>query len=546
MRWLILLILCPFVLSDQYVVNSQDWQDIYSGMVYSGLTGNTGTFVINEGHGLLLQNQLSSSVKTIVIESVDRPHIRSYHLNLQASGVETDLRYAEQDLNLELAQEVDASGYIIMDDRYSYNAVSVAPYAVRKGYYVLFANNENIEEVENIVGDADVLLYGYVDREVSDALADNNPIIINKGDKFSNNLELLKIYLDEFGASQLVLTNGVFIEPQFFTPTSPVLFIGQSNVPDQTIDYLIDSPVKHAVVVGYDIFDNAVTLKNKAGLRIIIKFAKGIDSKQYALDMFNLPQPRYNIGISSVVYNQFNKKLEVSYFNTEDYPAFIKGSHNVLVDNSSVAVVGDDNALFIDSTETLTLTYDADLSDLDNMVVRSNLLYGEDRGALEYLDIIETRVETAQYEDNTAIDIKKVFYDKPTKRFHVLVVNTGEATVYVKPLLIDVIVNNREETLTTEAEAIEVGKKFLFKIKARLTPEDIADNEKIIVGVRYGRRQLSMVNYIERTFDFRAQTIAPTTLVIVGVLLAVAAAILFVVFRRRKENNRLGPAPRKR
>jgi hypothetical protein len=544
MRWLIILLMLSVpVMADQYISNSQAWQDSYSVMLYARLTGNEGMYVINEGHGLMLAGTLQDE-ETVVFESVNAPHIRGYSANLQAEGIGSSVRFVEENLNLELAQEEDWPGFIIVDDRYSYNAVSVVAYAARKGYYVIFANADNIDSVMPIVDGSDIILYGYVDREVSDRLAGQQVTLINEGDKFSNNLEMLKLYTGEFSASQLIVTNGAIIEPQFFSGSSPVLFIGQSNVPDQTISYLASSDIKHAVLIGYDVFNNAVTLKNRAGMKVIVKFAKGIDSQQYALDIIQLPQPKLNIGISSVVYNTYNSRLEVTYFNTEPTPAFIKSSHNILVDNSSVAVVGDQEELFIGGREILAVAYNVDLATYDNMVARSNLLYGEDRGALEYLDIVQTTIETTSYEDSSQVEISKVVYDRPTRRFHVTVENTGSIDVYVKPLLIDVIVNNRPETLTADAEQIPKGGELVFKIKARLTPEDIEDNEEILAGARYGRRETALINYIERSFEFSMRYLSTLTWIAVGAGIAVLIMVLIVLVPRLSgQNNRLGPAP---
>jgi len=544
---IMMLLLMPIAFAEQIVVNSQEWTDVYSGMIYANLIDERGSYIIDEGHAILLLNELSNE-ETTIIESVDSPFIRNYQANVAAKGITATTRFAEENLNLELAVESEAKGYLIVDSRYSYNAVSVAPYAVKKKYYVIFASEENIDEVIDIVDGSELIIYGYVDRAVSLALQEFGPTIINKGDKFSNNLEILKLYYDEFGSRQVVLTNGQFLEPQFFIGINPILFIGQNNVPEQTIDYLSQSEIKHGVLIGYDLFDNAVTLKSKAGMRIIVKFAKGIDSKQYALDLYALPIPSYSMGISSVDYNTISKKLEVSYYNTGDAPIFMKSSHNILQGNNSLQVVGDDSVIFISNSDTYTATYDVDLAGKDNLIVRSNILYGEDRGALEFLSIADNKVNFITFEDNSDVEILDVIYDRSTKRFNVDIRNVGTTAVYVKPLLIDVIVNNREETLTTDTIHLDEGKKQRFKIKARLTPEDIEDNEQLKVGVRYGRRNSSLTGYKEDTFEFKAKLLSGTMLLVTVVSVAIIVILiitiaLFYLIPRKKRRHRLPPAP---
>jgi len=543
--FLLLAMLQSSLASDQVVINSQDWTDVYSGMIYARLNSIEGSYVIDEGHALMLQDTLKKTkINVTVIESVSAPYIRNYNLNLETRGFDTEVIQARDNLNLLLADLLQAEGYIIIDKRYSYNAISVAPYAVRKNYYVMFADADNIDDVSDLLNRKDaqtVIIYGFVDREVTSNLEEHNPIIINKGDKFSNNLEILKMYNEEFKPSQLVLTNGGFMEPQFFQGTSPVLFIGQSNIPDQTLEHLRDSNIKHAILIGYDLFDNAVALKNAVGMRVIVKFAKGIGSKQYALDVFELPQAMYSVAITSVDYNTRSKKLEISYFNPEESPAFMKASHTVLKNNNSVLAVADEDIIFIGNGEVLTSVYDADLSEHSEseLVLRSNLLYGEDIGALEFLKMVENPVNFIIYEDRSDIDIIKVYYEKSSKRFVVGIKNTGKVPVYASPRIRDIAMNNKRETLTGEVNIIEVGKTGQFRIKAILTPEDIEDNKQITVGVRYGTREKALIHYKEEEFDLKVRIISGIVL-IGGVLILVAIALtaLIMLVKRKKKAHR--------
>jgi len=535
-----LLLLESSLAADQVVINSQDWTDVYSGMIYSRLSGVEGNFVIDEAHGLLLQETLDKGKKEVtVVESITEASIRNYHLNLQARGFDTEVILAGDNLNLELAENLEPEGYIVMNKRYSYNSVSVAPYAVRKNYYVLFADAENIDDVYSLLTRKEpgtVIIYGFVDREVTGALEEFNPKVINKGDKFSNNLEILKLFNEEFGANQLMLTNGAFIEPQFFQGLSPVLFIGQSNIPEQTMVYIKASDISHAVLIGYDLFNNAVTLKNEADLKVIVKFAKGIDARQYALDMFQLPQASFSVLITTVSYNTRTRKLEISYYNPEESPAFMKVSHTVLENNQSVLVVGDQDLVFIGNGEALTSVYDAELNEYSEteLNLRSNILFGEDRGALEYVEIVENPIDFITYEDRSDIAISKVFYDRPAKRFVVVLENTGDVPVYATPRVRDIMINNKLETLVGVVKRIEVGKSVQFRVKAPLTPEDIEDNPKVTIGTRYGTREKALIHYKEQVFDLKVRVMPAAALAIgVTVLIALLGFVFFILWRKK-------------
>ena len=115
--------------ADVYVSNSGDWQDVYSVMQYASLNGKTSQFLVSTRHSTLLINQLNSEVSTRVITSSDNPYVVGYKSVLQSrefNDVEEE-RYSN--VNLGLANELpsDVTKFLILDDSYGYNAISVAP-----------------------------------------------------------------------------------------------------------------------------------------------------------------------------------------------------------------------------------------------------------------------------------------------------------------------------------------------------------------------------------------------------------------------------------
>jgi len=100
-------------------------------------------------------------------------------------------------LNIELAKKSNTTDFIVVDDTYGYNAISIAPYAAQGNFFILLANRNNIEELYsflNVNGVGRMIIYGNSDNEVRTRLAEFNPVIINNGSRFDNNIELLKRY----------------------------------------------------------------------------------------------------------------------------------------------------------------------------------------------------------------------------------------------------------------------------------------------------------------------------------------------------------------
>ena len=112
------------VYADQAVVNSQDWQDVYSMEIYQHLVGGDIHYIVEESQGLDLINEYvinPQDKKILLVESKDRPFVKGYQSKLEDKGFEVvKLSSARaKDTNLLLTQKIidqkDISGFIIVD-----------------------------------------------------------------------------------------------------------------------------------------------------------------------------------------------------------------------------------------------------------------------------------------------------------------------------------------------------------------------------------------------------------------------------------------------
>src|SRR3989338_10400015 len=168
---------------DRILSNSEDWRDVYSVIQYGALAGKTASFLVSDRHATLILNQISKGSHIWAVTSKDLPYITGYKSLLEGRGYTAE-EFEYDNANLELAKLLeDVGSFIIIDDSYGYNAIAAAPYAAITNSYVLFADEENIREVDRFLSDrgADkILIYGQVDREVKNTLEKYNPEIINK------------------------------------------------------------------------------------------------------------------------------------------------------------------------------------------------------------------------------------------------------------------------------------------------------------------------------------------------------------------------------
>ena len=211
------------------ISNSADWKDVYSTTIYANLRDLPNSFLTSTRHSTLILYGIPTSQEYIqVVTGNANPYIVGYEDILKSRGYSNAEELIFDEVNLELARLLpNINRYVVVDPSYGYNALSAAPYAVAANYYVLFAEENNIDDVVDFLDDQgvdDMLLLGQLDREVKEALAQYDPEVINAGDRFDNNIEMVKKYLNVKDTRQAILTNGEFMEAGIMSGADAVSF----------------------------------------------------------------------------------------------------------------------------------------------------------------------------------------------------------------------------------------------------------------------------------------------------------------------------------
>src|SRR3989344_1808007 len=116
-------ILLPSVAAvDQVIINSQDWRDIYTGLLYAQLTGKDAHFVAEKTQGLQLINEvIDKNKKEVLLIESETPTAIGYGSLLKNAGFTVE-KYSSDDpyqTNLEFAQkaiqEKDIHSFIVID-----------------------------------------------------------------------------------------------------------------------------------------------------------------------------------------------------------------------------------------------------------------------------------------------------------------------------------------------------------------------------------------------------------------------------------------------
>lgn len=538
---------------EQLISNSANWRDVYSALLYASLTGKDSNFLVSNRHATLLLNTLDYRKKNVMIVSSSKnPYIFGYKDIVASKGFNVQ-EYAFSDFNIELAKMLtNVTKFIIVDDSYGYNAISVAPYAVITNSYVLFANRQNINTVTSFLSTRkidSIIIYGHVAREVTNALKPYNPEIINyDGDRFANNIEIVKRYQKIKPSKQAIFTNGEFIEKEIMSGVTPVIFIGIYNVPDIVKNYIQESDLEVGVLIGNELIGTATYVRRQTGLSVFAKFARSARAPESAispvegLDIFYLPRYILNLSLYSITYNKATGQLEVTYKNEVNLATYFKGIITLRDSAGNVFVVGDETPLFIEGNEYKTIIYQINTTLQGNITADLYTLYGESKNSLErVLQITGYPVGFVEVFDSAEINITEMVYDARRKVFMIKLTNIGKVKAYARVELVDLVINNERITFGSKLVELEPKESKWVDIPVDLSEEDYDFNQIVNVNVYYGERPNALVKFIKANFEFRLRGFDylyyGTTLLIVVLIILILIALLRKKCLRCKHRN---------
>ncbi|MFH1510822.1 MAG: hypothetical protein ABIF10_03960 [Candidatus Woesearchaeota archaeon] len=535
---------------DHIIVNSEDWKDVYSTIMYSNLENIPKNFLVSDRHSNILAQTLERNKNDILlVSSPEYPFVVGYDSVLRAAGFNVE-QIAPDNINLELARRTDITRFVIVDDSYGYNAMAVAPYAALEKGYVIFADRRNIADITDFLRSITVeelVIYGFVDREVKAALAEFSPVIINKGDRFDNNIEIVKLYQEKHRElkgdinKQIVLSNGEFIEEEIMSGAEPVLFLGRENVPEQIQEYIKESGVDVAVLIGNQYVGAATNIRRQIGISVFVKFARGARipsgpvSPVEGLDLFYVPTYQITLQIASIKYNSATNMLEVTIQNTGVVAAYFKGSYSLASELGAQGTVGDMDAGFIDANSIKTMTYEVSLTG-QNLTADAYVIYGESGRSLENEIRKRWNIESVRVIDNSLIEITSAKYDLNKGIFYVEVSNTGDADAYVDIELIDIIIDGETYSFGSEEVAlVQAGRNLEIRIRSKPVMQeiDLADNEKIMVQANYGERAENLIKSARKELALEIKKL--DYMYIAGAVALIAVILLMIfIFKKKK------------
>ncbi len=522
----LLLLSVASVSAEQVIINSNDWRDVIVGLQYAASIGDRGRFVVSEEQGQALISELGDDKDILLITGNDQimPGMRSLLISQGYTVDELESKDPVQ-LSHDLALQANTTSLVVISDDYGYDAISVANYANIRGSSVVFASDETKFLIED-KNPEELLLYGQIPSAVYDDIQEFNPIIINNQDRFEDNFELVKRFIEFENQSTLLLTNGEFIEEQLVTDNKPVLFTGRQTVPDEVIDLLKEQDFRIGIIIGNSLAPNAHYIKESAQMSIFIKFAKGKNQQQVSLDTFPLPVPNPLLQISDSEYDQTTRKLFVTYQNPGDVPTYFSGSFK-----TPSGTVEDKQIVFIEAGTYKTVAYDSEPPQGD---INYTIFFGAYPATLDLMLQGFITPKLVRIDDKSNVTVTDASYDTTKQRFVITIDNNGGVPSYVLTELVDVRIGGNKMRLGASVEQISAGRQKKVYIPAVLSEKDIERNKEIRVELFFGERENTLIKEYKRTFAFKtSSSISSYTLLLVGGVLLII--ILVVLFGKKKK-----------
>ena len=172
--------------AENYVaINSVDGRDVLSGIFYANVKGYTVRFMpVPGGSSDIFASKVGSGHSILLLQSSTNPVSGFVESELRTAGNQVEIYSSSDggDTNLELAKRSGAESFIVVDSAFSEGAISVLPYASQTKSYVLLADRTNVDKVKAIVAGKKLTIYGFVDKQVKDALSQFSPAYIVKGE----------------------------------------------------------------------------------------------------------------------------------------------------------------------------------------------------------------------------------------------------------------------------------------------------------------------------------------------------------------------------
>ncbi len=533
---------------DLVVVNSNDWVDVYNSLLYGSLTSTPVMFLSDQSQSNVFFNGISYSTESILLVESDQRLSPTASKILSSLGYEVDV-LTDEDTSLFFSSELNVDSYILVDKNFPSNGLSVAPYAAATNSWVFFVENTLDPNVLDEISGSNIISYGRVSQQWLQSTTPS--LVIDKGNKYINSIEIAKEFLSFSPTKQYVLTQGSFLESEFFIDSFPVIIVGVSSTPKPVEDFFISSDVESAVVIGQLSVPPSVNLKRllesryDKEIKLVAKLgqtASELDNVDDILPLstYPIPSPDISIVIESAFYNRITQQLEVRFSNDGDVLTTYVPSVLLTIDGVSTPLEAANEYYVLERSESRTIQFPISLDEANDISAQVTAVYGESQDSLDLSTTKEfSPLDAISVIDNSLLSVEHIVYDSKHKVFLIEVFNNGSVPAYADIDLNNVIIGGLSESFSTPRPIlIQPGASGVLVIYAVLSDVDIIANPFVDYDLSYGQRDFALIKSQEGQLPLEKKSslallLANSGLIVGLVSIVVIGILLFFLLRRR-------------
>ena len=501
MALVFMMCLIQTLFSTTVLVNSQNYEDIISASVFAASQGYAFAFTIDPRQAVFI-TRYYTAVKTdpVIYLEGNQTILSNMATMLQESKLGNLTIVQNRPVQEWVADQFPRTQAILVGGAYGQDALSAAPYAAVSQSPIFFIDDPSKAQATLTAvrsrGYAKVMVYGSLASQLAKADLDSLPPVetVDTGSRYSNNIEIVKKFLELKSAHQVMFVSGQAFEKSMVDSKYPLVLVGRSTVPQELVTFLSANNISSGVVfsgdsqdpaVGSNIVDGVAKLRAlNPNLSIFIKFGEGYSGVNQALPLMiaPLPSPRISLDLLNISYNVGSRQFEIRAADSGD---FIFLSASVLIEGIGSA---ESSQITLEPGQTTTLGVDLDATRAisDGRIPSADVTaqFGEDSGLADNIETVTfVDIPLSTYEDNSSVRLSGIAYSSEHKAFilHLQgdgwVSGTARFMLGTRPIVLDV-----PPTLIKGSGDVEV--KFLLS----------ADEERYVSGlnfdylIRYGSR----------------------------------------------------------
>ncbi len=542
---LALLVILPSLASATVVIDSQDWKDVYSGVLYAHSQGEKPYFV-NSPDASGLFKILPKGEEVTVLKSSDEPHVSNIGSQLEARGYEVgEVRELER-MNFELIPS-DVESFVVVEGGFPSASLPAGSLAQQRGGWPIVVNDQNIDQVADILSQAEgeVILAGTFKRQLRNAIQQYADKTIRSPNKFNLSVELAKEFLEEKDTSRVIISGGRYIEREVLKGEHPVLLSGTNFLPNPVERFLMneENGIDSAVMIGNQLTTVGESIRDKSNenIGVFVKYGQARGrSKIYALSQFPLPGQNISLSVESANYDPDKNQLVVTFENPSGSNIYELTSFSVVSGSGEeLASGGDEDPVFVGAGETRSVSYNVDIpvNQLSGPEIELTTSYGENPSSLDtYITntgqfnppyVMDLNV--SEIEDESQVALENLVYLPGYDRFRATVKNNGSVTSYVDLTLRGVSVQGEETSVSSDTEEVGPGETEQIYLSLELDEIDLQENEEVDVAMYYGEEEDLKVHSKGRSVDFVVEETSLTGMLVSTTGAGIATALIVII-----------------